>query len=119
MVMTRSSYCESPPLLRSLPGLAEDRLAGVAHALALVGLGLADLADVGGHLADLLLVDARHDDARRHRHLERDALRRVDVDRVAEAERQLELVRALRGGAVPDAHDLELLGEAGGDADHH
>ena len=46
-------------LLARLSGLAADDLAGVAHALALVRVGLAELADVGGDLADLLLVDAR------------------------------------------------------------
>ena len=45
-------------LLGGLAGLADDPLAGVADAFALVGLGLADLADVGGDLADQLLVDA-------------------------------------------------------------
>ena len=50
------------PLLGCLPGLAHDPLAGIADALALVGLGLAQLADVGGDLADLLLVDALDDD---------------------------------------------------------
>ena len=48
----------SPWSLTSLSDLAADVLAGVPHALALVGLGLAQLADVGGDLADLLLVDA-------------------------------------------------------------
>src|SRR5579884_3674685 len=37
-------------LLPRLAGLAQDALAGVADALALVGLGLANLADVGRHL---------------------------------------------------------------------
>jgi hypothetical protein len=49
----------SPWLLTSLSDLAADVLAGVADALALVRLGLAELADVGGDLADELLVDAR------------------------------------------------------------
>jgi hypothetical protein len=39
-------------LLAGLAGLAQDVLAEVAHTLALVGLGLAHGADVGGHLAD-------------------------------------------------------------------
>ena len=51
------------PLLARLPGLLGDVLPEVPDALALVGLGLADLADVGGHLADGLLVDAPNDDA--------------------------------------------------------
>ncbi len=43
------------PLLL-LAFLAEDVLVGIFHALALVGLGLAEFADLGGDLADLLLV---------------------------------------------------------------
>jgi hypothetical protein len=43
----------------SLPDLAPDLLAGVPHALALVRVGLAQLAQVRRDLADLLLVDAR------------------------------------------------------------
>ncbi len=52
-------------------------------------------------------------------HFERDALGRVDEDRVAEPERQLELLWALQRRAVADADDLELLGETGRDAGHH
>ena len=54
-----AASARSPWSLTSLSDLAADVLARVAHALALVGLGLAQLADVGGDLADLLLVDAR------------------------------------------------------------
>src|SRR5690606_12670163 len=99
--------------------LALDVLAGVADALALVGLGLAPRPDVGGHLADGLLVDAGHDDAVGGRHLEGDAVGGLDVDRVAEAQGQLQGVGALGRRPVADAHDLELLAEALGDADHH
>src|SRR5687768_12454610 len=56
--------------LGRLSGLAANDLAGVAHAFALVGLGLAQLADVGRHLSDGLLVVAAHGDAGRCRHLE-------------------------------------------------
>src|SRR5580704_2239181 len=45
-------------LLTSLPDLAADLLALVLHALALIRIGLAELADVGGYFAHLLLVDA-------------------------------------------------------------
>ena len=100
--------------LTSLSDLAADVFAGVAHALALVGLGLADATDVGRHLADGLFVDAAHDDARRCRDLERHAFGRVDHHRMTEPERQPELVRALRLGAVADPDDLQLLGEAVG-----
>ena len=42
-----------------------------------------------------------------------------DHDGVAEAEGEVEGVGALGGGAVADADDLELLGEAVGHADDH
>ena len=45
-----------------------------------------------------------------HRHLELDALGRVDRHRVREAELQVEPARTGGGGAVADADDLELLG---------
>src|SRR5262245_6774330 len=105
--------------LRRLAGLAEDALVGVADALALVGLGLADLADVGRHLAHELLVEPLDRDAGGRGNLERDALGRVDRDWVREAELQLELRRALGDGAVADADDLELPGEAGRHAGDH
>ena len=93
-----------------LPALRRTRSSGVADALALVGLGLADLADVGGDLADELLVDAPDDDAGRRGTSKVMPVGRLDGDRVREADRELELVRALRHGAVADADDLELLG---------
>src|ERR1039457_2897777 len=98
--------------LRRLSGLAKYPLARVAHALALVGLGLADLADVGGDLTHLLLVDAPHGDPGGHRDLEGDALGRVDRDRVRKPEGELERGRAAQRGSVADADDLELLGKA-------
>ena len=96
----------------AFPALREHSFVGVAHALALVGLGLAELADVGGDLAHLFLVDALDDDPRRDGHLEGDAFGGVDDDGVGEAERELERVRAPRRGAIAHADDLELLGEA-------
>src|SRR5690348_8194953 len=66
-------------LLGGLAGLAPHALADVPDALALVRLGLAELADVGGDLADELLVEATHDDARRLRHLERNTFGRLHV----------------------------------------
>src|SRR5262249_21365817 len=53
------------------------------------------------------------------RALEGDAVGRIDLHRVAVAEGELERGRALRGGAVADADDLELLGEALGHPDDH
>src|SRR5699024_3212220 len=62
-LLTISSH--SLPLLRALAGLAflaAHILAGVADALALIGFRRPLLADFGGKLADLLLVDARDHD---------------------------------------------------------
>src|SRR5690606_22608492 len=91
--------------------LAHDALAGILHALALVGLGTAVLADLGGHLADLLLVDAGHGDFGRLRHSDRDALRGLVDHVVAEAERELQVL-ALQRRTITDAADLKLLLEA-------
>src|SRR5687768_1816877 len=65
--------------LAGLAGLAEDLLAGVADALALVGFGLALRADVGRRLANELLVGPEHAKARRGLDPELDAGRRVDL----------------------------------------
>src|SRR5256714_4795264 len=102
----------------ALAHLASHVLALVADALALVGLGRALLADVGGDLADHLLGDPLDDDARRLRDLEGDALGRLDGHRVRVAERELD-VAALELRAVADALDLERLGKAGRDALDH
>src|SRR5882757_2339816 len=59
--------------LAGLAGLAADVLAGVAHALALVGLRLAGGANLGGDLADQLLVDADDREAGRVLDFEGDA----------------------------------------------
>ena len=74
------------PDLAGLAGLAADLLAGVADALALVGLRLALLADVGGGLADELLVGAEHGEPRRGLDPELDAGGRIHLDRVRVAE---------------------------------
>src|SRR5829696_2277721 len=90
MFAVPASRPRRPCSLAGLAGLAHDALAGVADALALVGLGLADLADVGRHLAHRLLVDPGDDDAGGGRHLEGDAVRGLDEHRVAEAEGQVD-----------------------------
>src|SRR5699024_5064968 len=90
----------------------------VAHALALVRVGTAQLADVGGDLTDELLVDPLDREAGRVLDGEGDALRRLDDDGVAEPERELE-VAALVLDAVTGAVDLELLLVPGGDPDDH
>src|ERR1700676_151794 len=54
--------------------LAEDELARVSDALALIGLGRPVVADIGRDLADLLLVDAGHHDLGRLRRHDGDAV---------------------------------------------
>src|SRR6266540_1068268 len=95
-----SQLCRS---LGGLPGLATDHLAGVADALPLVRVGPPQMADLRGHLADLLLCDAL-------RGLDRNLVR------VAEAEHQ---IVALDLDTVAHALDLELLLEAVGDPLDH
>src|SRR3954470_20541149 len=112
-------FSEIAMSLTSLSDLAADVLAGVPDALALVGLGLAELADVGGHLADQLLVDALDAEAGLVLDREGDAIGRVEDDRVAVAELELQLGRALGQDAVADADDLEALLVAVGHADDH
>src|SRR4029079_3356894 len=113
-----ASWLLLPADLAGLACLAADLLAGVPDALALVRLGLAGRADLRRHLADELLVDAHDREAGGVLELEADAGRRVDLDRVAVAEREDELVaRLLR--AVPDTDDLEALAVPVGDADDH
>src|SRR3954452_18231000 len=99
---------QSHDLLTSLSDLAADLLAGVPHALALVRVGLAQLADVRGDLADLLLVDALDREAGRAVGGEGDALGRPHGDGVAVAERELQ-VRATGLDAVPGTDDLQAL----------
>src|ERR671912_1141150 len=104
----RRSKRESLAMLLLLPFLAEDVLAAVLDALALVRLGLAPAADFGGELADGLLVDAADLDRGLVRSLHLQAFGHVDLDVVAVAELQLELA-ALRLRAIADAGDLEGL----------
>src|SRR5512146_1504601 len=104
------------PLLL-LPFLAEDVLVGVLDALALVGLGRTESADFGGHVPDLLLVDAGDHDLGRLWRRDRDALGNWEIDVVREAELQLQGL-ALHGGAIADAGDLQPLFETFGHARH-
>src|SRR3954471_4809295 len=97
--------------LGTLAYFAPHVLALVADALALVRLRRAHLADLGGRLADHLLVGSLDEDLRRGRHLERDAGARLDRDGVRVTDAELE-VGALERCAVADALDLELLLEA-------
>src|SRR6478672_11744251 len=104
--------------LAGLAGLAADLLARVADALALVGLWLAGGADGRRDLADELLVDAEHGQLRRVLHLEADPGGRVDLDRMAIAQVELELAPDERC-TIADAGDLERLAVARGHADDH
>src|SRR3546814_12916044 len=94
--------------------LAEDELAAIFDALALIGLRLPPAADFSRHLADLLLVVARNFDRGLIRRLDRDALGHIEIDVVAVAKLQLQRL-ALRRGAIADAGDLQNLGETVGE----
>src|SRR3984893_6078729 len=95
--------------------LAEDELARVFDALALVGFGRPVIADIGRDLADLLLVDGRHHDLGRLRGHDRDALGNRMHDVVAVAESDLQVL-ALDTRPIAHAGDLELALEALGNA---
>src|SRR3954452_4996675 len=116
--MTSPSSSWRRSLLTRLSSLAADDLALVLDALALVRLRRADLPDVGGDLADQLLVDAGDRELRRPLDREADAGRRDHVDRVREAQSELEVL-ALGGHPVTGAVDLQRLLVALGDADDH
>src|SRR3954471_19094933 len=103
------------PWLFLLAFFAEDILAAILDALALVRLGLAPAADLGGDLTDLLLVDAADLDRILVGSLDVDAFRHGIVHIVAVAELQAQIA-ALRLGAIADAGDFEHLGEAFGHA---
>src|SRR6516164_6376327 len=57
----RSLNLDIAVLLLLLAFLTEDVLVDVFHALALIGLGRAETADLGGDLTHLLLIDTGHD----------------------------------------------------------
>src|SRR6185312_16005487 len=104
VAITFSVALQRPLLL--LAFLAEDVFAGVLHALALVGLRRPEIADLGGDLADLLLVRAGDGDLGRLRRHDRDAFRnRIDYV-VAVAELKLKVL-ALDRGTIADAGDLK------------
>src|SRR5438309_10638473 len=107
----RDSLAISPLRLRradlaGLARLAADVLAGVLHALRLVRVRNAQRADLRGHLADDLFVHARDLQLLRRLDREGDARRRVDLDGMREAERELELL-AREHRAVAGPADLE------------
>src|SRR5947207_13630365 len=104
--------------LAGLAGLSADLLSGIADALALVRLGFSRRSYAGRHLADQLLVDPDDRQAGRVLELEADAVRRLDLDRVAVAKGALELLAHLLG-AIADAGDLEALSITGRHAGDH
>src|SRR6185503_19681199 len=114
----RSFFVSCAMALLLLAFLHHDFLAGIAHALALVGFRRAVAPDHGRDLADLLAVYALYYDLRLARRLDRDAVRNRELDRVREAEGQVQVL-ALQGGAVADAYELELALEALGHARDH
>src|SRR6202035_497000 len=106
------SYLLAP----GLADLAAQDLVGVLDALALVGVGPAQPADLGRHLTHLLAVGARDGDAvGLGVDLDLDPGWDVEDHRVRVAQGELHL-RPLDLGAVADADDVELLDEAGGGA---
>src|SRR6266516_3295151 len=112
------SWFQTAFLLPSLSDLAADLLALIPHALALVRIRLAELAYVGGDLADLLLADALDDQPGGRLDPQRDAIGRADRHRVAEAERELQ-AGALRLHPVAYADDLQRLAVPLGHAGDH
>src|SRR5690554_548702 len=106
------------PALCLLGFLADDVLAGVLHALALVGLRRSVPADLRGDLADLLLVGAGDQDLGLGRRGDGDAVRDREHHRVRKAQGQVQVL-ALHRGTVAHAHQLELALEAFGHAADH
>src|SRR5215469_6463048 len=105
-------------LLTSLPDLAADLFALVPHALALIGVRLAKLADIRGHFAHLLLVDALHHKPGGSLNPEGDPGRRSHGHGVAEPQCELQVL-ALGLDAVSDADNLHGFAVALGHAGHH
>src|SRR6185503_4322603 len=85
-----------------------DVLTHIPHALALVGLRRAPVAQIGRDLAHLAPVHTLDDDLVLARRLDRDTRRNRVLDGMREAERQVQLL-ALHRGAIADADELELL----------
>src|SRR5207245_2823148 len=104
--------------LAGLAGLLAQVFPGVLDALVLVRVRDAESADLRGHLAHGLLVGPRDAQLLRRLGSEADAGRRVDLDRVAEAEAELQLL-ALDDRAVAGARDLEVALIAIRHAGHH
>src|ERR687883_98525 len=78
-------------------------VAGTAG-FALVGLRRTETADLRRDFTDTLLVTARDHDLGLRRHRERDALRRLEHDRVGETQRQIQVLSRERG-TIADADE--------------
>src|SRR5579885_28676 len=113
-------------LLAGLSGLQLQLHVGVAHALALVRVGLAQVVHLGGDLTELLLVDAGERQRQLvllNRTLRRDALAlhvnafgQRELNRVRVTQREDDLA-ALHVRLVADADHVHLLREPFGHAD--
>src|SRR5680860_1397219 len=93
--------------------------ADVSHALAFVRLRLAQLADIGCNLADLLLVDPMDGELRCRLDGEGHTLGSLKRHRMAEAEAQFDGRRAPCDNTVADTDEFEFLLVPLGHADHH
>src|SRR5207249_3163507 len=100
-----------------LSGLLFQDLAGIAHALLLVGIWLPQAPDVGGDLTDELPIDAGHRDVRLLLDGDVDPLGNVEHHRMRVTQRKDDLL-ALHLGTVPDADDVELALEPFCNAQH-
>src|SRR5579862_2495745 len=109
----RGSFCTRPGLTDLLAQL----LAGIADALILVGIRLAQRANVRRHLAHHLLVVAAQHQVGLLIDLEVHAIRQQDFDGMRVAQREGGHL-SLDVGAVADAHDVQFLGEPGGNTLH-
>src|SRR5262249_24091553 len=103
---------------RRLADLAPHALVDVADALALVGLGRPQRAEIRRELPDLAAVAARHPEDHVAVDRDREPLRHGDLDRMREAEQQRELLPG-RLRAIADALDLEFGDERRHHALHH
>src|SRR5262245_46388283 len=115
-----SPTCPTSPtvLLRpSLPGLLLQHFTRIPDALLLIWIGFTEAADIGGHLADELSIDAGHRDMRLlfDRHVDAGWDVEHNSMRIPQGEDHL---FPLHLRAVPDADDIELFLEAVGDARH-
>ena len=93
-------------------------LSRILDTLALIGFRRSLGSDVGGELADLLLVNAVDDHLVGSRNLDGDAIDLFHGHKVGVAKVHDELV-AFLAGSVADAVDVELLLEAIGNTDNH